>query len=396
MKMQEEQAPITFSPANPAFRHNPHAVFAQMRAIGSPVQNGSGQRPLVSMFTYKDVSRGLSDWRLYTSVIPEMRDLFLGEAEIVIQEDPPAHTANKAILARAFGPAARGALELYAYEAKAMLSASRGQVVEFFGSIARPLAAQVATAMIGLPSELSAYVEKWTTQLADASGNEFMDAGGAAESLQIERVSALHIEMTDVLTRHLNAGPVFPSKSLYAELQRMGRPLADYVSFGKLMIFASKHTTAVQLTNAAYILATEHALVERVRVGDLSVPEVVEEILRLSPVFRVMNRRCTADHSVGDTMLYKGDDVLLWIASANRDTDMFPQGDRFVPSPLSKRHLSFGIGPHTCLGAGLARAELAAFVGMVTELGVRIQVKEASRSDDPWVESFDKLVVLLK
>jgi cytochrome P450 len=87
-------------------------------------------------------------------------------------------------------------------------------------------------------------------------------------------------------------------------------------------------------------------------------PSAVEEILRwVSPVMH-MARHATRDVEVRGQTIKEGDKLLLWYPSANRDEDVFPDGDVFNISRTPNDHLAFGIGEHFCLGAGFARLEL--------------------------------------
>ncbi|WP_425415295.1 cytochrome P450 [Pseudonocardia acaciae] len=90
----------------------------------------------------------------------------------------------------------------------------------------------------------------------------------------------------------------------------------------------------------------------------MGLDSAVEEVLRYtSPALHVM-RVATKDVMVGGQLVRAGDSVAVWNSSANRDETVFPNPDTFDLGRSPNRHLTFGIGPHFCLGATLARVEL--------------------------------------
>jgi cytochrome P450 len=87
-------------------------------------------------------------------------------------------------------------------------------------------------------------------------------------------------------------------------------------------------------------------------------PQAVEEVLRfISPVTH-MARVAMQDVEVNGHLVKKGERVVMWYPSVNRDATVFPEPDRFNITRAPNEHLAFGIGEHFCLGAGFARLEL--------------------------------------
>jgi cytochrome P450 len=96
--------------------------------------------------------------------------------------------------------------------------------------------------------------------------------------------------------------------------------------------------------------------------GPAVIPTAVEEILRWSTPGVHVLRTAMRPTRIGDTDIAVGDKVTLWNVSANRDERAFPDAHRFDITRTPNRHLSFGGGRHLCLGARLARLELAVFL----------------------------------
>jgi cholest-4-en-3-one 26-monooxygenase len=84
----------------------------------------------------------------------------------------------------------------------------------------------------------------------------------------------------------------------------------------------------------------------------------VEEMLRWVAPVMVFRRTATRDVVLAGREIREGDSVSVWYGSANRDATMFENPDRFDVGRTPNEHLAFGIGPHFCLGANLARLEI--------------------------------------
>ncbi|MFT5211824.1 MAG: cytochrome P450 [Flavobacterium sp.] len=125
------------------------------------------------------------------------------------------------------------------------------------------------------------------------------------------------------------------------------------------LLVAGNETTTATLAEGLYLLIQnpdQLALVQK----DMSlIPNMVEEMLRLSSPSAQMWRICTQDTQVADTLIPKGARVMVKWISANRDEMQFVTGDKFdVTRPNAKKQIAFGQGIHHCPGAPLARQEL--------------------------------------
>ncbi len=88
----------------------------------------------------------------------------------------------------------------------------------------------------------------------------------------------------------------------------------------------------------------------------------------------------------------RGDNLLLWLTSANFDEDQYSDADRFDITRDAAPHLGFAAGIHHCIGAPLARAEIAALLGVLQRRADRVVLDAAPQSiADPWVDGFEKL-----
>jgi cytochrome P450 len=97
-------------------------------------------------------------------------------------------------------------------------------------------------------------------------------------------------------------------------------------------------------------------------------PSAVEEMLRWWTPVMNFRRTAVSDVRLSDVDIRAGDKVVVWFSSANRDPSVFGAPDRFDISRTPNDHLTFGHGPHFCLGAHLARVQLRAMFTAVLDL----------------------------
>ena len=150
-----------------------------------------------------------------------------------------------------------------------------------------------------------------------------------------------------------------------------------------LLVISAGYETTVNLIDQAVVrILTRPELLARLRTGAFTWQSLIEETLRHAPpVANLPLRYAVVDIDVAGTRIAAGDALLACIAAANRDPHL-PDGnpDEFDPARRSKEHLSFGYGPHYCLGAPLARLEatvaLPALFGRFPQLALAVEPHE--------------------
>lgn len=279
---------------------------------------------------------------------------------MLIVSDPPAHTALKRALNRAFTPAAVQALE-------GDVRSAVGDILDWgleageldFIECAKRIPNFVVCAMMGIPRSQWEYFGEVTTQ--------------AFESTSEEERSGAHAEIFLFFTELLDERRANPGDDLVSmmalELQVSDaagehRRLSDEeIVFNCNGVLAGANETT-RYTTAGVVLA----LIENPdqwqllrESGGAAVPTAVEEALRWTTPGVHALRTAVEPATIGGHEIEPGDRVTLWNSSANRDEDVFDDPHRFKVDRRPNRHIAFGHGPHLCLGARLARLELAVF-----------------------------------
>ena len=152
---------------------------------------------------------------------------------------------------------------------------------------------------------------------------------------------------------------------------------AEYTNFFRLLIFAGNETTRTAMSHLALQMSQFPEQFERVRRDRTLLPTAVEEIVRYSSPILYFRRTATKDVRLSGTMIRKGERVVMWYASANFDETRFDDAQKFdVARPAMPFHAAFGGGGvHTCLGAGLARLELAVLLEEILNRELKISVR---------------------
>lgn len=121
------------------------------------------------------------------------------------------------------------------------------------------------------------------------------------------------------------------------------------------------------------------------------------ETIRLQTPIAHMRRTATRDTEFQGKQIRKGDKVVLWYNSANRDESVFPDADRWDPErENSRRHLSFGYGIHRCLGARLAELQLATLIEEMAKRDMEVKiVGEPERLPSCFTSGFEHINVTM-
>jgi cytochrome P450 len=126
----------------------------------------------------------------------------------------------------------------------------------------------------------------------------------------------------------------------------------------QLLVLGGLETTAGVLGMAMQRFCREPDIPARLRADPALISAAVEELLRLDGSFVCIGRTARTDAEISDRHVSKGDPVVMYWASANRDEAEFEGPEEFRLDRPRNRHLAFGAGPHRCTGSNLARLNL--------------------------------------
>ena len=156
----------------------------------------------------------------------------------------------------------------------------------------------------------------------------------------------------------LRPGPDLISMLVHGSESRALTPI-DYVSTMALLTIGGNDTTRNSITGCRYAFSQHPKQLDHLRTDRSLIKSAVNEILRwVTPVIHI-RRTAKQDTTLNGKHIRKGDRVILWYISANRDETVFDEPEAFRIDRPGPKHLSFGTGIHYCVGARLAEMQLA-------------------------------------
>ncbi len=217
-------------------------------------------------------------------------------------------------------------------------------VFDLVPDLAMPLPAIVIARLLGVPED------DWASFKRLSDGIIGGDLG--------PQKFANFLELGQYLQQAMDQRRAAPTDDLIGGLVAAHLDDGDTLSDGELiaqvvaLMVGGHETTTCAVVN---LLRTPGAWAG---LDDATIPAAVEECLRFDPPFQSLARRAATDVGVFGQRIRENDTVWCWIGAANRDPARFSDPERFDPARADKRHLSFGLGPHFCLGAALAQLEM--------------------------------------
>jgi cytochrome P450 len=169
----------------------------------------------------------------------------------------------------------------------------------------------------------------------------------------------------------------------------------DYLGTLILLIVGGNDTTRNSISGGVLALNQHPAEYEKLRRDPRLIPSLVDEIIRWQTPLAHMRRTATQDTELGGKQIRKGDKVVMWYVSANRDDTVIPRANEFlIDRKDSKQHLSFGWGVHFCMGSRLAEMQLRVLWEEILRRFRFVEVVGApERVKSPFVKGFAKLPV---
>ncbi|OCB22535.1 cytochrome P450 [Mycobacterium intracellulare] len=180
------------------------------------------------------------------------------------------------------------------------------------------------------------------------------------EGIGLEAATTIHRHASRAWAER-SANPRSDTLSRIAQSAIMGHPVDEFqFQLDYQLLVSAGSDTSRNVLSTGMITLFEHPEAKRALVDDPSLmPRALEEVLRYNPPIMAMRRTATRDTTIGGRAVKQGQKVVMYYGAANRDPQVFDRPDEFDITRTINPHLTFGGGRHHCLGAHLARLELA-------------------------------------
>ncbi|MFF1837802.1 cytochrome P450 [Streptomyces sp. NPDC058231] len=371
----EPAATAPFDPWSPAFVADPYPAYAALRAAGRVHRFEPTDQWLVPH--HADVSALLRDRRLGRTYLHRFTHEEFGRTPPPAAHEPfttlngqglldleaPDHTRIRRLVSKAFTPRTVERLvptvrRLAAELVDRFVEAGGGDLLT---AVAEPLPVAVIAEMLGIPEADRGPLRPWSAAICGMFELNPSEETARAAVRASEDFSAYLREL--IAERRKNPGTDLISALIAAHDEGERLSEQEMISTCVLLLNAGHEATVNTTVNGWWTLLRHPGQLAALRADHGLLPTAVEELMRYDTPLQMFERWVLDDIEIDGTVIPRGSEVALLFGSANRDPACFADPDTLDLSRRENPHLTFGAGIHFCLGAPLARVELAASFG---------------------------------
>ncbi len=351
---------------NATFKANPFPFYAQLRAEAPvfPVKLPTKQRAWL-ITRYDDVLSALKDERFakdprramtpeQLKKLPWVPPMFKALERNMLDLDSPDHTRLRALVHKAFTPRLIEQMrdQIQALTNELLDKAEPNGGMDLIADFALPLPLTMIGRILGVPAEDNHKFHRWS---------KTMISGGANRNLLVLIPSLMgFMGYLKKLIKQRHAHPQDDLTTALVQAKEGSDSLTDDEILAMIfLLLVAGHETTVNLIGSGTLALLEHPdQLAKLQSEPALIKTAIEELLRfVCPVEMATERYAREDITIAGTTIPRGELVMAVIGSANRDANYFDHPDLLDITRNNNKHLSFGLGPHYCLGASLARLE---------------------------------------
>jgi cytochrome P450 len=312
-----------------------------------------------------------------------------------IAQDQPIHTAQRRVIAPAFSPSQMLKLvaQVKARTKEIMDDLPAGEAFDWVERVSIPQTLGMLCILFDMPFSEWRDIKRWSDWAS----------GVSADNLNDEHRMEFLVQMTEMLgrfDRELEDRRTKPatddllSRMVHSEAMGHMEPMERIANIA-LLIVGGNDTTRNSMSALVEAFNTYPDQLERLRADPSLISNAAQEIVRWQSPVTHMRRTALEDTELAGQVIRKGEKIVMWYISANRDEKVFPDAERFdVGRDNARRHLGFGHGIHRCVGAKLAESQLATLIEEIVSRNIRIMPQgKPTRLASPFLHGFTAMPV---
>ena len=389
-------------PAQPElFRQDAHwAIFERLRKE-DPVHYTAEHEfgPYWSITKYNDIMTVDTNHEAFSSeggITIANQTAGEGPLPMFIAMDPPKHDVQRKTVSPAVSPMNLAILEPLIREraCKILDSLPIGEEFDWVDKVSMELTAMTLATLFDMPQEDRRKLTYWSDVVTAAPGQGLIDTIEQKMEIFVE----YHAYFTKLWNERVNAPPAGDLISMLAhgEATRNMEP-REYFGNVVLLTVGGNDTTRNTITGSVLALNRNPDQYAKLRANPSLIPSMVSETIRWQTPLAHMRRIATRDFEIGGKTIKKGDKVVMWYVSGNRDDEVIENPNAYIiDRERPRQHISFGFGIHRCVGNRLAELQLKIIWEEILARFPDIQVvAEPKRVYSSFVKGYESMKVII-
>ncbi len=358
------------------WRSNPHDIWSDLRA-NSPVYHDK-RNGLFGLTRHADVLTAERRADVFPSA-HSYRAIPAREEMNMIAQDDPGHRTQRMLIQRFFAPGAvaRREPEVRAIVTELLDAALERGSMEVINDLAGQLPARLTCRLMGFDESSWPKLKEWSERLMRTDMHQ--RDGRTAVEFMTANMELFAVTNAEIEQRRAAGGTAEGATDLlgvWAHARLGGQPMDMRTIYHESGLFVSggSETTRTTIAHGLRVLIDHQDQWDALRADPALIPSAIEEIFRWVTPLNNFFRVCVAPTELSGTKINPGDRIIMIYPSANRDEAVFTNPFTFDIRRSQNHHLSFGNGPHMCVGAPLARLTMRVMLEEMTRRVARLEV----------------------